>query len=574
MSKFKIITMNINGINVPHKQNLLIHYLIVNHIDIAFLQDTRLSNISNLNLFKSKLKNYFTGVFSHCDNKSKGTAILVKNRIKILNSFSDTHGRITTCDLDFSNSIIRLISIYCPAKDSKSRAEFIPSIEEFLDIPYNIIIGGDFNFVEKDIDRIGSTKNELEKKIFKSLKETHNLIDIWRQLNPKKKEYTYHQNNSHSRLDRYYVTSELQKIISDATIEPSFLSDHSGVHLIIDFNKNSRPKQKHQQPWKMNCTILNDIDFLTDITSLILNLHAKNDIDWWEKMKKYIKKVAIQHSCRLQKERNNQFQTLLNDLKSAYLKNIEKPGEFTNDIENIKTKLKTLNEISMKGAFVRSRAELLTMELKPTRKFYQLERKRIQAKRITQITSNGRTLSDPDSIKQTIQTYYNDLYQKKYYNQKYSKNYIPLMSKLNSDQSKSLNEKISYKECMNILKSMPNNKAPGPDGIPVEFYKQFFPLIGHIFVRMINGCMNQKTLPNEFNHGLITLIPKTNNQTELKEINNWRPISLLNTDYKLFTKLLATRLQKFISSITDNKQTCGIKNRTIHIIILVASNYL
>ena len=60
---------------------------------------------------------------------------------------------------------------------------------------------------------------------------------------------------------------------------------------------------------------------------------------------------------------------------------------------------------------------------------------------------------------------------------------------------------------------------------------------------------------------VITLLPK---KGELTNLANWRPISLLNTDYKILTKILANRLAKVMPFLVEDSQTCAVKNRQIH----------
>ena len=61
--------------------------------------------------------------------------------------------------------------------------------------------------------------------------------------------------------------------------------------------------------------------------------------------------------------------------------------------------------------------------------------------------------------------------------------------------------------------------------------------------------------------GLISLLPKKNK--DLGNLNNWRPLTLLNTDYKIVTKTISNRIKKYISNIIENSQTGFIKGRYI-----------
>ena len=108
---------------------------------------------------------------------------------------------------------------------------------------------------------------------------------------------------------------------------------------------------------------------------------------------------------------------------------------------------------------------------------------------------------------------------------------------------------------------MSNSKTPGIDGLPKEFYTFAFKYIGKAFVRLINRCDGEGMLPPSQRQGLITLICKDKNNAET--LKNWRPISLLNVDYKMLSKVLTLRLRKVIGEIIHPDQTCSIPGRTI-----------
>ena len=83
---------------------------------------------------------------------------------------------------------------------------------------------------------------------------------------------------------------------------------------------------------------------------------------------------------------------------------------------------------------------------------------------------------------------------------------------------------------------MKNNKRPGSDGLTVEFYKMFWNTIKQYNVNSTNNSYENGHLTELQKQGIITLIPKPNKEKTF--IENWRSISLLNTDYKFATKLL------------------------------------
>ena len=107
---------------------------------------------------------------------------------------------------------------------------------------------------------------------------------------------------------------------------------------------------------------------------------------------------------------------------------------------------------------------------------------------------------------------------------------------------------------------MSTGKSPGADGFPVEFYRRFWGLLGQDLVDILNFSFTHGSLSDSQRRGIIRLLYKKDDPLELK---HWRSISLLNTDYKICTKVLANRLRKVIPLILSEDQTCGIPDRSI-----------
>ena len=108
---------------------------------------------------------------------------------------------------------------------------------------------------------------------------------------------------------------------------------------------------------------------------------------------------------------------------------------------------------------------------------------------------------------------------------------------------------------------MKNGKSPGTDGYTAEFYKFFWKDIGNFVLESLNESFTTGELSNTQKQGLITLLPKGNKPREL--IKNWRPITLLNVDYKLLSGVLASRIKEVLPSIIQSEQKGFLKNRYI-----------
>ena len=135
------------------------------------------------------------------------------------------------------------------------------------------------------------------------------------------------------------------------------------------------------------------------------------------------------------------------------------------------------------------------------------------------------------------------------------------VTSLNKEEKLSCEGIVSEDECLRALKEFKNCKSPGTDGLSAKFYKFFWSEISTDIIGSFNYAFKTGTLSISQGRGIISLIPKKNKDKSLLE--NLRPISLLNIDYKILTKSIAKRLEKVLPKIINPNQTGYIKGRFI-----------
>ena len=116
------------------------------------------------------------------------------------------------------------------------------------------------------------------------------------------------------------------------------------------------------------------------------------------------------------------------------------------------------------------------------------------------------------------------------------------------------------KEVFDAISQMKNNKAPGPDGFPAEFYKRCWHIIKGDLLPMFHDLFSGQLQLFHLNFGTITLLPK---KTDAVRIEQFRPICLLNVSFKIFTKVGTNRLTQIAHSVVQHSQTAFMPDRNI-----------
>ena len=232
------------------------------------------------------------------------------------------------------------------------------------------------------------------------------------------------------------------------------------------------------------------------------------------------------------------------------------------EILELETKLNQLFEQQLEGSKIRSRTKWLEEGETPSRYFFHLENERHAKVFMSSIfNAAGAEVSSLPEIIDVHNKYYSDLFSCGDIDMAAQRDLFSYVnSRLSDSKQASCEGPLSLAEASEALHLSNRNKSPGPDGLMVEFYTFFWNELGETLVDIFNQSLACGDLPNSMKASVTRLVHKRDDKRDLK---NWRPISLLNVDYKICSKVVSLRLANVLGSIIDPDQTCSIPGRSI-----------
>ena len=227
--------------------------------------------------------------------------------------------------------------------------------------------------------------------------------------------------------------------------------------------------------------------------------------------------------------------------------------------------LSELGELDLelaRGTQVRSRVTWVEEGESSSAFFFRLEKKRGADRHISAVrVDGGSVVTDINDICRVFTSFYSSLFASSPIDNNACASLLSnVSSSLSSEESRSCEGMLTVSERFAALQGMARRKAPGCDGLPMEFYLKFWDVLGPDLVAVLNSCYGSGSPTLSQRRGVISLSFKKGDRLDPR---NWRPISLLNVDYKLAARVIAGRLLKVIHLVVANDQTCGVPGRYI-----------
>ena len=557
LSIIKVASLNCQGLNEYYKRMALFDYLKCSDLAVIFLQETKLKPENE----RKYMNEWHNGkcIFNSTVGAKSGTAILINHRgVEIVGpSYIDVEGRVIAIDIIYFGCKFHLVNSYGPNKQNLKLA-FISRLYLYMDSNRPIIWAGDHNIATDPLlDRYPQCfDGDYGRNQVIQIQNTFDLLDSCRVLYPGVSMFTYRRGTSRSRIDKICVSSNFG--ISAFCHRDLGFTDHDMIVATLRFTSSY---QRGPGVWRNNCSYYGDDNFLDDfkaywaIDKPFDYCKSMNILKWWESMKYNYKLFFIKH-CKeklmLKRREEQMLEGGLHEMVIA-LGNDPSNRDLVAEYNRRKKLLVNTRIRNAKEKLFKKEAKYIMNGERPVKDFFDRFKNKMEHPPILGLMNEEGEETSILGMIEVAENYYRNLFTERVVEQNMIDKFLRNI-RANRDCVRYmayLMDPITIEEIWTAICSFANGRTPGIDGLSVEFYKVTFSVIKYYLKEIYNQFMAGRKIPAKFKTSLIKLVYKDGARND---IGNYRPISLLNTDYKIFTKILSTRLQPILGHIIHDTQ--------------------
>ena len=436
----------------------------------------------------------------------------------------------------------------------------------------NYILLGDFNCIVARQDTEGHYDNK-KCKTLEDLIQAQDWVDGFRAKHPDTVAYTWYCPHLFAaRLDRVYLSRRLLPSLIDVQHVSSH-SDHHSVRVSFSLSLGQvEGGPKHAMPyWKLNTAILKEEEFGEELVELMARLSTRkaefSDVaDWWDLAVKpeiaTLAKVYSARRCRIRRDTMAAWHILLSMALDA--------GHWE-EVSLLRARMSAMWLEDSWGFVVRSRCKE-SSEVEKASLYHMNRERQHSCNNLDKLKVGDNIVSGRANVEKAILGFFQPLFSGYHAagevntGQTFTSDpsnlpefLLPLASLL-PGSAQQLELPINPEEVRRAVRSMARWKSPGLDGLPYELYQAYLDLFVEELVAVFNCILERLRLTFSMTRGVTRLLPKVQSIPTVLEL---RPITLNQTDYKIFTKILVFRLVPVLPEVLRSGQLCSVKGRNI-----------
>ena len=382
--KLDILSLNVRGIRDQIKRRSVFLFLKDFNANIYFLQETY-SELKDEIIWKNEWGGEI--FFSHGTNHSKGVCILINpiTPSQVDYCYSNNSGRIVLITITFGSQKLSLCNVYAP-NNQTNQLEFMQELNNCIIDKTELstlIVGGDWNCTLSKKDKIESKAIGMK-----------------------------------SRIDYFLLAKNLTKSVKKTEIYPSIAPDHNAIYISLSGSPES---PRGPGLWKFNNTLLKDEEYVECVRETYSNTvkyyrQVTNKRLLWELIKMEIRNATISYTkykAKVSRDRTEEIRRQLEQLDDTICNNFFSPdiNQLLLNYVNLKSELQSLYESKGKQAMFRAKCRWVEQGERPTKYFFNLEKRNYNKKTIWELRLEDETTTTNDKlILDEIEAYFKDLY--------------------------------------------------------------------------------------------------------------------------------------------------------------------
>ena len=558
---FTVSTLNVRSVRSGVRAQMVLSFLETVKADVFLLQECSLPFLKSYREWEEKWPGRPSIWSGSNENRADGVAVLINNpHILVKGSTVVRDGRALLTHLTYLGRDFNLLNVY-GFNDKHSRYDLLEDLQPHMLGRDPLVVGGDFNCVLSRKDRRGAGEDFRVDKtsvLLHDICRVFKLVDCFKTMHPREEGFSWSNADGTraSRID-YVFTRDCPP--TDARLTPVFFSDHAMLSTTLSLPTGVKVGKGL---WKLNCSLLEDRELVRQYREQYSQWQTLQDLYesralWWEMVKGRTQTFFRQAGKRKKVREDRRMMGLQKRLQRYFTLN-QQGFDFNEMIKEVKREMSILAETKSRGVILRSREKEIEEGEKCTRYFFSKIVHRGEGMRKLK-REDGVVVEEGEELKEVVEGFYNNLYSRKDVDFTTMTEVLGLLNKTVSDHEL-LSQDFTLLELDKCLRSFKKGKSPGNDGLPLDFYLTFWDILAHDLLTVFKDLERLDRLPDSFRLGIVTLLHKKDDKTDLR---NWRPITLLNFDCKLFSKLLASRMSMVLGEVIHPDQACALPGRRI-----------
>ena len=557
MIEHKVFCLNSCGLKSPKKFFAIIekcYKLASGTLFILCIQESKIPALSRSHetvLEQYKLRYHLVPAI----NCSGGLVTVWSEELKTDNQILQSRDH---SGINFTELNLTVFNVYLNTSSYCEKLKQLSSNLSKLNTERSIVLAGDFNAFSHDSRNTSTALRSVDDRVKRFVKlqtvtEHALLFDAAVELDVLDFTHYDKRTSSFSRID-YFFTNQTQ--YSEMKVHRSNFSDH----MLLELSNKSEEKERGQSFWKMNDAILfpNKEYIKTEIEAFGMNCLTHES---YEELKCHIRDVCQALAINKSKILSSQMKNILAEEKRLreQIQNHDSNEKILKRYNDTVSKINAYDNNKQKDQFIHFKKLTQSCELGNAKDLKTWAKQKNNTNNITSLRVGASVTTNQEEIIKVFENHFSQLYKSKK-----KGSFEIFLDHLNERKNEATNDvnEITIDEVLKAINKLNAKSSPGSDGITSNFYKIFKREMAPLLQSVFNNIVRTEKVPESQNIAILKLLPKTDNP---RTVDEFRPISLLNTDLKILSHILSARIIIDLEDIIGQHQHAYLSKRQIHI---------